>query len=176
MTQAAKTPEQIEATAAMVEQIMKTGTPIYQVKGLTKKHLEARYAYGFNLYNASKFAEAEKIFLALCLYDYSDVKFWMALGGAAQAQKEYDRALQSYSYAAMLDQNNPMPALRGFECHAALKNYTQALSALEAVIYISGDNEKFAEVKKKAEQLREAIEAASKAAEQSETTQTPENN
>lgn len=149
-----------EKTSQIIESIMKNGTPIYQIKGLTKDHMEALYSYGYNLYNSGKFSEAEKIFLALCIYDHTTQKYWMAHGGSCQAQKAYDRALASYSFAALLDAKNPMPALRGFECHAAMKNYMMALAALEAVIYIAGNEPKYAEVKKKAEQLRSAMEAA----------------
>lgn len=82
----------------------------------TRETLDALYAMGYNLYENAKYAEAVDVFRVLTLFEKEQRKNWMGLGAAYQMQKEYDRALQSYAYAALLDENDPYAPFHAAEC------------------------------------------------------------
>ncbi|MFZ4115087.1 MAG: SycD/LcrH family type III secretion system chaperone [Chthoniobacterales bacterium] len=137
--------------------ILKNGTPLYQVKGMSKQYLENLYSIAYNLYSAEKYEEAGRIFQTIVFYNHLDKKSWLGAGGSAEMLKQYDKALIAYSYISLLDKSDPLPALHAFDCHFALKNYPQALSALEAVLLLSSKKPEYQEIRKRAEFLRNML-------------------
>lgn len=143
--------------AEKVHAVLKQGIPLYKMHGMSKQHMENLYTVAYNLYSAEKYEEAGRLFESIVFYNYLDKKSWLGAAGSAEMLKNYTKALTAYSYAALLDASDPLPALHAFDCHFALKNYPQALCALEAVIAISSKNPKYADIKKRAEFLRETL-------------------
>ena len=136
---------------------LKTGAPLYKAHGMSKQHMENLYTVAYNLYSAEKYKEAGKLFEAIAFYNHLDKKAWLGAAGSAEMLKDYDKALIAYSYVALLDDSDPLPALHAFDCHFALKNYPQALCALESVIAISSKKPEYADIKKRAEFLRNML-------------------
>ena len=142
----------------LMEAILMKGAPLYITKGLKKEHMDALYTMAYNLYSEEKYKEAFPLFQSLTLNDHLDQRGWMGAAACCEMLKNYEQALAGYSYAAMLKVGDPLPPLHAFDCHMALKNYPQALSALEAVILFSSKKPEFADIKKRAELMRDALQ------------------
>lgn len=140
-----------------MQDIFQKGTPLYAARGLSKKHMEMLYITAFNLYSEAKYKEAFSIFQSITFYNYTDQRAWMGAAGCCEMLKDYEYAIAGYSYAALLDGTDPLPALHAFDCHVALKNYPQALSALDSVILRSSKKPEYEGIKIRAEALRDAL-------------------
>lgn len=146
-----------DSLAEKVYSVLKRGQPLYKARGMSKQHMDNLYTVAYNLYSAEKYEESGKLFESIVFYNHLDKKSWLGAAGSAEMLKDYDKALIAYSYATILDDSDPLPALHAFDCHFALKNYPQALCALESVIAISSKNPKYADIKKRAEFLRNML-------------------
>jgi type III secretion system low calcium response chaperone LcrH/SycD len=149
--------EPMSPLAEKIYSVLKKGTPLYQVKGMSKQHMENLYAIAYNLYSAEKYEEAGKLFQTIVFYNHLDKKSWLGAAGSAEMLKDYHKALIAYSYVSLLDKSDPLPALHAFDCHLALKNYPKALAALEAVILLSSKKPEYKEIRKRAEFLRDML-------------------
>ena len=144
------TPEDIaEAMTAITEQ----GATLADLKGFTRKHLEALYTVGFNAYNSGNYKQALKVFQFLCLYDHLEKKYWMALGACRQLMKQYKDAVDVYTYAWSLDMDDPTAALHAADCHIALGDRDAAISGLRFAAKNSVDKPELHAVKERAEAL-----------------------
>jgi len=82
----------------------------------SQKALAALYTMGYQLYENGKYQKAADVFRVLTVLDQSERKYWLGLGASFHMQKEYDRALQSYGYAALLNENDPYAHFHAAEC------------------------------------------------------------
>jgi hypothetical protein len=69
--------------------------------------------------------------------------------------KEYQGALECYSYASLLKIEDPIPPLHAASCHLAMGDSVKAKSALKCAIKYSGSN---VDAKARAEALLEFLE------------------
>ncbi len=90
-------PEEVRAIMAGLDD----GLTNADLAGITDEQLEALYALGHNLYVAGQHRDSETIFQALCLYDYTQPRFWLGLAGSRQALGDYRQAVDAYSMAAV---------------------------------------------------------------------------
>ncbi|NGX43592.1 MAG: Chaperone protein IpgC [Chlamydiae bacterium] len=97
---------------------------------ISKNAIEAVYAFGYGFYENGKYESAMHFFRFLTLADSQNRKYWMGLGAAYQMLKDHERALQSYGYAALLNENEPTAHFHAAECFFALKNREQGNEAL----------------------------------------------
>ena len=134
------------------------GATMKEVRGITNDELEAVYSLGFGYYNTGKFEDAQKLFEFLVLFDHLSTKYWFALGAVQQAQKEYQKAISSYSYSSFLDLENPKPQFHAAECFLAMGDRRNAASALFALEeFCPKDTDIGREYRAKAAKLREQI-------------------
>lgn len=145
-----------------VQSVLQNGTPLYKVRGMSKQQLENLYAVAYNLYSAEQYEEAGKLFRAMTLLNYTDKKSWLGAAACLEMLKKYDKAIAGYFCAFSLDPLDPLPALHLFDCHLALKNYPAALSSLEMVILRCSKKTEYADIKKRAESLRNTLSQAIK--------------
>lgn len=115
------------------EQLLK-GTSVAEALGLTPEKMEPLYALGYSLYNSGKYEDAIKVFRALCLYQSTDVRFWMGLGGCQDSLKKYQDAAQAYAMGAVVTGlRDPEPMYYvGLSCLKDNKRQ-EAIEALEYV-------------------------------------------
>lgn len=123
------TPETIEAAAKGFADM---GT-VRELKGITDSEMEAVYSLGYSFYTTGRYADAEKVFRFLVLFDHLEKKYWTGLGAVYQVQKRYGEAITAYGYASFLDLENPKPQYLAAECFAAMGDKDNALSALAAL-------------------------------------------
>ena len=79
-------------TIEQAVELIQNGASIGSLIGFDKKRLELLYAIAYSLYNSGKFDDAAKVFRALCVYDGTQVRFWLGLGGSLQQLGKYESA------------------------------------------------------------------------------------
>lgn len=139
----------------LTELFVKGGT-LKDVKGLDDAQMETLYALGFNLYQAGKSEDAEKVFRLLTLLDYSVLKYWLGFGASMQAQKKFDEAAQAYAMATILDIHDPRSQYHAAECFIAMGDKVKAGQALDTLELGAPQD---SEYRAKAAVLRKAIAA-----------------
>ena len=70
----------------------------------------------------------------------------------------YNNAIMSYSFASLIDIQDPLPIFHSIECYVALKRYSEALSALDALLTLTKNNSEFANLKNWANQMKENLQ------------------
>lgn len=105
-------------------------TPLFLQKGVTDDEMEAIYAIGYDYYRAGAYEKAETVFKGLCVLDAMNEKYHMALGGAYQAQRKWQKAIDQYSLVvAAINIGNTTASARAAECYTALGDAEKATSA-----------------------------------------------
>jgi type III secretion system low calcium response chaperone LcrH/SycD len=144
--------------AEIMSNFINNGKTIRELKGLSADNMEAVYAVAYNAYNGGNYPQARKMFEFLCYFDHLEKKYWMALGACRQMQKEYKEAIDAYSFATLLDADDPRPPLHAADCHIALGNRDAAISGLTAASEWSGDSAEFQPIRHRAETLLVMLE------------------
>jgi type III secretion system low calcium response chaperone LcrH/SycD len=115
--------------------------PEYQkLKSLSFKEIEERYAKGYALYEQGNFSLSIDFFLELIIINPFEKTYWFALGAAYQQEKKYNEALKAWSLVAFLDTKDPFCHFHAAECLLSLKDFPQALLALNDAEKRSFDN------------------------------------
>ena len=159
--QPTKTPDTKELTDLTMN-FLNSAMTMKELRGMSDKEMEAIYASAYNMYNHGKFQQAEEIFQLLCQLDPYKVKYWMGLGASFHMSKEYSKALEAYSFAAMIDMKNPYPSFHAGDCLVQLKDYEHAEQAFLAAAQICEETKKHPEVAKQARALMEGLKKKSK--------------
>lgn len=142
-----------ENILAMTRAILEEGYVPQDFCGITDEQLEATYYYGYNLFNDGHFKQAESVFHRLCYLNHYQGRFWLGLGGSLQKQKKYAKAIEAYSVAALIDVENPLPALHAAECYNGLKMTQKTREAARAAMHWAGEKPEFDKYKKRAEKF-----------------------
>lgn len=140
-----------------IADFVENGKTLSDIKGISHDHLEAVYGVAHNVYSSGDYQQAQKIFQFLCYCDHLEKKYWMGLGACRQMLKLYVEAVETYSFAMLLDSSDPQPPLLAADCHIALGNKEEAISGLNAAIEWSGDNPKYQELRERAQALLEVL-------------------
>jgi type III secretion system low calcium response chaperone LcrH/SycD len=149
-----------EITEMLVD-FLENGKTLADVRGMTPEELETVYAMGFNAYNGGRYEQALTSFQFLVYFDHMEKKYWRALGSTLQMMKRFDKAVDAYGFATLLDSTDPRTPLQAADCHLALGNREEALSGLNAAIEWSGNNPDYQAVKERALALRELLNESS---------------
>jgi type III secretion system low calcium response chaperone LcrH/SycD len=155
-TQADSIPQ--EELQELVETFFETGATFKDLRGLTDETMEAIYSVAYNLYQNGKFEDALKIFQFLCFYDHYNKKYYMGLGACRQMLKQYAEAIDTFTYASILDSSDPTPPLYAADCHLALGNLEAAESGFYAAHEWSGTKEEYKEIKERAKSMLDLIQ------------------
>ena len=141
-----------------VKALVKDGSTLKQLKGVTNDELEAVYSLAFGYYQTGKYDDALKLFQFLVLFDHLNQKYWMGMGAVQQVMKDYQNAVVSYGYCSFLKLDNPKPQLHAAECFLAMGDKRNAASSLEALeAYCPKDTELGREYRAKAAKLRALV-------------------
>lgn len=134
------------------------GTPLYLLKGLTEKNIEALYLLAHHLYEEGRYEEACPFFQLMAFLNNQDKRAWLGAAACLEAKKEYKAAIGCYGCAAVLDETDPMPFFRSFNCHLENNDQKKAITALEAAIEIANKEEgRYADLKEQAKKIKEAL-------------------
>jgi len=116
--------------APVEEDIVRSNThPSIEV---SKDAIELLYAFGHGFYQSGNYKKAMHFFRYLTLLESSCQKHWMGLGASYQMLKQYERALQCYGQAAILDESDPHVHWHAAECFLEIKQFNYASQALNS--------------------------------------------
>lgn len=110
-----------------------------------KEEIDSVYSCAYTFYQQGHYLEASEIFSYLVVLDSLDFKNWMGLGASFQMQKKYEKALEAYSAAAVLEktETDPLPHIHAAECLHALEEKERALLALNSAEAIATNQPKY---------------------------------
>ena len=148
----------------ILQKFLANGRTMRDFTALTPESMEVIYMLAFNLYNAAKFDEAEKIFKLLANLDHFDHRYWKGLGAARQGLKKYEDALMAYGYVGLMNPKDPTNPFEAGKCFLALGKTAEALAALRAAVFTSNNQPEYAELNATAKNLLEITEANMKTA------------
>ncbi|USE35287.1 SycD/LcrH family type III secretion system chaperone [Endozoicomonas sp. SCSIO W0465] len=120
------------------------GGTFKDLKNMSDDAMEAIYSVAYNLYQGGKYEEAKKVFQFLCFYDHFNRKYFLGLGACQQMQKQYDSAIEIFSFATLLDSDDPRPMMYIGDCHLAKGDRENARISYETSIDWAGDSPKYA--------------------------------
>ena len=146
--------------AEIMYNMLQNGKTLRQLKGLSNEQMEAVYGAAYTAYNNGNYEQAQKIFQFLCQFEHLEKKYWMGLGATRQMLHQYNEAIEAYSFATLLDADDPRPPLQAADCHIALGNKEAALSGLTAAKEWAGDSEQYEPIKLRAEALLDILQNA----------------
>lgn len=150
-----------EQMQTLVHDFLSNQKTFKDLKGITDKEMEGIYATAYNFYTHGKLDRANEIFSALCQMDPYQSKYWMGLGATRQMEKKYEKAIEAYGLATLMDAKNPLPAFYAAHCFMKLENFDGAIKALEASILLSQDKKEHKDLHSQAEQLLEGLKKKS---------------
>ena len=96
--------------------------------------LLALYAMAYELYRNGKYEDAKTFFRLLALANSFERKYWMGLAASYQMLKDYEKALECYSAAAIQDPSDPYAHWHAADCFFHSDNVVKAKEALESAI------------------------------------------
>ena len=142
-------------------QCLEHGAPISAIRGYSKDEMEAVYNVAYNLYQQQKYQDAKILFLFLTVHEHMDSRFWLGLGGCCQRLGEYKNAIEAYSYAALIEIDDPVFAFHACECYMALEDWENARKAIDAVTTLAelmADKADHTELVKRTEALSQIVD------------------
>ncbi|MDE1461009.1 SycD/LcrH family type III secretion system chaperone [Spartinivicinus poritis] len=113
--------------------------------------IETAYAVAYQYYESGKYQEASKMFHLLCSLDHYQAKFFIGLGACRHMLKEYQAAIDAFSYVSVLEFSDPRAPFYAAECHLALNNIKEAESGFRATIEFAKGNKEYHDLKIEAE-------------------------
>jgi type III secretion system low calcium response chaperone LcrH/SycD len=130
----AATDAEVEQAAAGLLEFLARGGTVGDLTGLGAEHYEALYAIGHNQYTVGDHPRAIETFRLLMMLNPWDRRFPMALGAAHQMVGKFEKALESYMAAIMLDMMDPIAMFHAAECMVALGQIEGAHEAMGFVL------------------------------------------
>ncbi len=154
--------QQSQVSAQEIEQAyqnVKNGATVSQLLGIGQDKLESLYALAYSLYNHKNYADALKVFQALCTYATNDRRFWLGLGGCLDNLHQYREAASAFKMCFVVTGlKDPEPMY--YMAQTCLKD-NQKQAAIEVLEYIEtmqpeGD-ERYLDFKDRSQALLTAI-------------------
>ncbi|MGU3844015.1 SycD/LcrH family type III secretion system chaperone VcrH, partial [Vibrio diabolicus] len=100
-------PSQMQAEELL--SFLEEGGTLKMLHDVSQDTIEHIYAVGYNFFQSGKIEQAAKVFQLLSMLDHYQARFFIGLGAARQELGEYLQAIDAYSYAALVDVNDPRP-------------------------------------------------------------------
>ncbi|MCY0387225.1 SycD/LcrH family type III secretion system chaperone [Robbsia sp. Bb-Pol-6] len=110
------------------------GATMKDLHGVTDAAMEGLYAYAYRFYQQGRLKEAESFFRFLFMYDFRCAEYPMGLGAVYQLQGDYPKAIEYYTIAGSLAEDDMRPVFHAAQCHACLGNRAAARRKFEVVM------------------------------------------
>ncbi|WP_061034961.1 MULTISPECIES: SycD/LcrH family type III secretion system chaperone VcrH [Vibrio] len=148
-------PSQMQAEDLL--SFLEEGGTLKMLHDVSANTIEHIYAVGYNFFQSGKIEQAAKVFQLLSMLDHYQARFFIGLGAARQELGEYLQALDAYSYAALVDVNDPRPPFHSAECHLKLEQLTEAESGFYSAKEMSAGKSEYADLHQRAGIMLEAV-------------------
>lgn len=151
------TSDKSEIQAEDIIQFWDEGGTLKMLHDVSDDTIEHIYAVGYNFFHSGKVEQAAKVFQLLSMFDHYQARFFIGLGAARQEMGEYLQAIDAYSYAALLDINDPRPPFHAAECHLELDHLTEAESGFYSAKEMSAGKSEYENLHQRAGIMLEAV-------------------
>ncbi|HHF3023566.1 TPA: SycD/LcrH family type III secretion system chaperone VcrH [Vibrio diabolicus] len=148
-------PSQMQAEELL--SFLEEGGTLKMLHDVSQDTIEHIYAVGYNFFQSGKIEQAAKVFQLLSMLDHYQARFFIGLGAARQELGEYLQAIDAYSYAALVDVNDPRPPFHSAECHLKLEQLTEAESGFYSAKEMSAGKSQYADLHGRAGIMLEAV-------------------
>ncbi|EHR5464995.1 SycD/LcrH family type III secretion system chaperone VcrH [Vibrio parahaemolyticus] len=148
-------PSQMQAEELL--SFLEEGGTLKMLRDVSADTIEHIYAVGYNFFQSGKIEQAAKVFQLLSMLDHYQARFFIGLGAARQELGEYLQAIDAYSYAALVDINDPRPPFHSAECHLKLEQLTEAESGFYSAKEMSAGKSQYADLHQRAGIMLEAV-------------------
>ncbi|HHC6660225.1 TPA: SycD/LcrH family type III secretion system chaperone VcrH [Vibrio parahaemolyticus] len=148
-------PSQMQAEELLF--FLEEGGTLKMLHDVSADTIEHIYAVGYNFFQSGKIEQAAKVFQLLSMLDHYQARFFIGLGAARQELGEYLQAIDAYSYAALVDINDPRPPFHSAECHLKLEQLTEAESGFYSAKEMSAGKSQYADLHQRAGIMLEAV-------------------
>ncbi|EJA3097339.1 SycD/LcrH family type III secretion system chaperone VcrH [Vibrio parahaemolyticus] len=148
-------PSQMQAEEQL--SFLEEGGTLKMLHDVSADTIEHIYAVGYNFFQSGKIEQAAKVFQLLSMLDHYQARFFIGLGAARQELGEYLQAIDAYSYAALVDINDPRPPFHSAECHLKLEQLTEAESGFYSAKEMSAGKSQYADLHQRAGIMLEAV-------------------
>lgn len=125
-------------------------------KTVDPRLVEQIYAAAYHHYENGKYEEAVRLFRFLIVSDVNSRRNWMGLAASQQMLKEYDEAIKSYTFAALMDDHDPYVFFYAAECLISKGDIPLGLQMLGSVKKAAGKQEKYKDLLAQTELLEQA--------------------
>lgn len=105
-----------------------------ELKGYPKDMLRQFAWYAFHQYQRKEYHSAEVLFKGLAILDHTNWYYRAALGATYQKQKNFDSAIQEYSKALLLKENELSSLANRAECYLLTHQEEEALKDISEVL------------------------------------------
>ncbi len=143
---------QRELAGHLIERLASGGT-VGDLYDLNAQDKELIYSVAHSFYRNGKYDKALPIFQFLTVFDHLNQKWWMGLAATWQMMKEYEKALNAYALATLIDVTDPQPQLQAGYCLVMLGKKEEARHALEGAVMAAQDSPAHAVYKAQAQAL-----------------------
>jgi len=116
--------------------------PGEQIKPLPIEEQEELYTTAYHLYEQGDFVSSAQLFTHLIYSDTFSTRYWQGLAASKQMHKDYAAALNAWSMAALLHENDPWPHYHAAECLLSQGEIEEACKALIAAEGLLTEQEK----------------------------------
>ncbi len=123
-------------------------------KRFSDAEIERLHALAYNFYQQGRFGDAERYYAFLATYRPTDCRFISAIGACRQMQKDFAGAIEAYSFATLLEPENPEPSLHVAECLLGMGEAAAAAETLRMVANLCRLKGGPADIAARAEALR----------------------
>ncbi|HHF2915626.1 Low calcium response locus protein H [Vibrio parahaemolyticus] len=148
-------PSQMQAEELL--SFLEEGGTLKMLHDVSQDTIEHIYAVGYNFFQSGKIEQAAKVFQLLSMLDHYQARFFIGLGAARQELGEYLQAIDAYSYAALVDVNDPRPPFHSAECHLKLEQLTEAESGFYSAKEMSAGKSQYEDLHERAGIMLEAV-------------------
>lgn len=130
---------------------------IKDILGISAQVVRALYRSGAEIYNEKRYQEAAAAFTVITLMEIPAHDAWIALGNSEYYCQHYQSALIAYAMAAWSDPSNPVSHFYSAHCYEALREYDNAINAVDIALFVLKDNPKYSDWEKKAKDLKQRL-------------------
>lgn len=147
-------PDSLEDYAEdFVPNILMKSESLQQAFGVEDQEMEELYNEAYAYYQRDQYSESLTLFRWLTLLNAYQKKYWMGFAANQLILNSYEKALQAYAVAALLDYRDPYPHYYAYESYLRLNNREEGEKALQLAYHRCGEKPEYQELKISIEQI-----------------------
>ena len=128
-----------------------------EIMNLSEDFIENIYIQAYNEYNLGLYQKSNHLFHILCFLEPTSARNYMGLAATNHRLGNDEAALILYFRAYSLDPSSPIPLVYMSDCFMNMKLPEGAHFILGVAMNACGDQQEYAKMKSKCEQMRESI-------------------